>query len=301
MIYPFVITLREALEAAIIVAIVFAYLTRVGRADLKKYAWWGTISAIVLSLISGSIVIAVFGGLSGIGEKLFEGIAAYTAVAVLTYIIFWMARNASKIKGKLEQKIRIAITTRYLLGIAIVTFIAVFREGLETVLFLTNSMVSDPSGTTAGIVTGLGVVLVIVFLILRGSRQLPTRKFFTVTSIVLLIFAAGILSYGTHELIEAAEDSGSDLGWLGGRAYDLNPPMNPDNSYPLFHEKGSVGMIIRSLVGTIYLDPEWLTLFAYLGYGLVVGTLIFKVYAPTKFNGLIDRVFWFRRSKRKRQ
>lgn len=299
MIYPFVITLREALEAALIVAIVVAYLVKIGRADLKKYVWWGMGAAIVLSVALGAVVLAAFGGLSGVGEKLFEGIAGYTAVAVLTYMIFWMARNARKIKGELEHKIDVAITTKYLIGIAFVAFIAVFREGLETVLFLTNSMVNDPSGTMIGIAMGLGVVLGIAFFLLRGARRLPIRKFFTVTSILLLIFAAGILSYGTHELIEAAEGSDVELGWLGEKAYDLNPALNPDNTYPLFHKKGDGGMVIRGLVGTLYLDPEWLTLFVYSGYWLVIGTFIIKVYAPTKFNGFVDRIFF--RSRRVKQ
>ncbi len=299
MIYPFVITLREALEAALIVAIVVAYLVKIKRVDLKKYVWWGMGAAIVLSVALGAVILAAFGGLSGVGEKLFEGIAGYTAVAVLTYMIFWMARNARKIKGEVEYKIDIAITTKYLIGIAFVAFIAVFREGLETVLFLTNSMVNDPSGTMIGMVLGLGVVIVIAFYLMRGSRRLPIRKFFTVTSILLMIFAAGILSYGTHELIEAAEDSGTELGWLGDKAYDLNPPRNPDNSYPLFHKKGDVGIVIQGLIGTLYLDPEWLTLFVYLGYWLVIGTFIVKVYAPSKFNGFVDRIFF--RSRRVKQ
>lgn len=290
LIYPFVITLREALEAALIVAIIVAYLVRIGRADLKKYVWWGTAAAIALSVALGAMVLAAFGGLSGIGENIFEGIASYTAVVVLTYMIFWMAKNAKKIKGDIERKIDVAITTKFLLGIFLVTFMAVFREGLETVLFLTTSLRADLSGTMIGMVAGLGVVLIIAVFLLRGTHRLPIRKFFMATSVILLVFAAGILSYGTHEFVEASEKGGIYLGWLGEKAYDLNPPRNPDNSYPLFHKRGEVGMIIRSLIGTIYLDPEWLALFVYLGYWLVVGTLMFKVYAPTKFNGFVDRL-----------
>ncbi len=297
LIYPFVITLREALEAALIISIVFAYLVRIRRPDLNKYVWFGTGAAILLSVALGAVVLAVYGGLGGVGKELFEGAAAMTAVVVLTYMIFWMARNARKIKGEFEQKIDVAITNKFLLGIALVTFIAVFREGLETVLFLTASIFTDPAGTAIGAAAGFGTVVVIAFFLLRGTRRLPIRKFFSITSILLLIFAAGILSYGMHEFIEAAEDSDVELGWLGEKAYDINPPENTP-----FHKKGEVGMVIRGLIGTIYLDPEWLTLFVYLGYWLVVGTFIVKVYAPTKFNGFVDRIFFrSRRVKRQRK
>lgn len=286
MIYPFVVTLREALEAALIIAIVVAYLVRIRRPDLNKYVWIGTGAAITLSIALGAVVLAVYGGLGGVGKELFEGVAAMTAVVVLTYMIFWMARNARKIKGELEQKVDVAITTKFLLGIALVTFIAVFREGLETVLFLTASIFTDPAGTAIGAAAGFGTVVVIAFFLLRGTRRLPIRKFFAVTSVLLLVFAAGILSYGTHEFIEAAEDSDVELGWLGEKAYNLNPPENT-----LFHPKtGEAGMVIRGLIGTIYLNPERLTLILYLGYWLVVGAFIAKVYAPTKFNGFVNRM-----------
>ena len=111
MIYPFVITLREALEAALIISIVFAYLVRIRRPDLNKYVWFGTGAAILLSVALGAVVLAVYGGLGGVGKELFEGAAAMTAVVVLTYMIFWMARNARKIKGEFEQKIDVAITS----------------------------------------------------------------------------------------------------------------------------------------------------------------------------------------------
>lgn len=270
-----------------------AYLVQIKRPDLNKYVWIGAGAAIALSIALAAIVLVLYGGLSGVGKELFEGAAAMTAVVVLTYMIFWMARNARKIKGELEQKVDVAITTKFLLGIALVTFIAVFREGLETVLFLTASIFADPAGTAVGAVAGFGTVVVIAYFLLRGTHRLSIRKFFAATSVILLVFAAGILSYGTHEFIEAAEDSGVELGWLGEKAYDLNPPENT-----LFHPKtGEVGMVIRGLIGTIYLDPEWLALILYFSYWLVVGIFILKVYAPTKFNGFADRIMLRKRQK----
>ncbi|MCK5625942.1 FTR1 family protein, partial [Candidatus Bathyarchaeota archaeon] len=168
MIASFIITFREALEAALIVAIILAYLGKVGRKDLKKYLYLGTVLAIITSLILGAIVLTVYGGLPTGVEKLFEGAASVTATVVLTYMIFWMAKNAQKIRGELQEKIDIAITSGYIFGITSLAFVAVFREGLETVLFLTTLVATDPFGTLIGALLGISIVLVLSFLMMRG-------------------------------------------------------------------------------------------------------------------------------------
>ncbi|KXA99168.1 hypothetical protein AKJ48_02515 [candidate division MSBL1 archaeon SCGC-AAA261O19] len=286
-VYPYVVSLREGLEAALIIAILIGYLVRIKRPDLSKYVWWGVGSAIALSFGLGAGIWAVYGELGGVGEKLFEAGAAGTAVIVLTYMIFWMARNAKKIKGELEKKIDVSISRKWLLGITLLAFTAVFREGLETVLFLTASAFSNPAGTAIGATAGFATVIAIGFFLLRGTERLPIRKFFTITSILLLIFAAGILSYGVHEGIEAVEEAGHEVHWLEAKAYDFTPSTDS-----IFHPKeGAIGAVIQGLIGKIYLSPEWLTLIAYLLYWLIVGTYMLKVYAPTKFNGFIEKLF----------
>ncbi|MFQ6054144.1 MAG: FTR1 family protein [Candidatus Bathyarchaeia archaeon] len=273
----FLITFREALEAALIVAIMVSYLRKVGRAELNRYAYLGSGAAVAVSLVLGLIVQRVYGGLRGVAAEVFEGVASLTAVVVLTYMIFWMAGHARRIRGELQRRIDVVITTGELLGIGALAFVAVFREGVETVLFLTAAFLQDPSGVVVGVVAGVVLVLALAALLMRGTYQLDIGKFFKVTSVLLIIFAAGLAGYGVHELMEAGEDFGVEFGVLGQSAYDINPPATPDGSYPMLHEKGAVGSVLKALVGYDG-DPEWLRVIVYLGYWLVVGTFVLKTY-----------------------
>lgn len=102
-----------------------------------------------------------------------------------------------------------------------------------------------------------------------------------------MVFAAGILSYGIHEGIEAAEEMGHEISWLGSEAYNLVL-----SEASVFHpEEGVIGSVTEGLIGKIYLSPEWLTLFAYLAYWLIVGAYLIKVYMPEKFERFVQKVF----------
>lgn len=231
----------------------------------------------MVSLILGLIVQSVYGELKGVSAQIFEGAASLTAVVVLTYMIFWMTEHSKKIRGELQEKIAVAITTGELFGIAILAFIAVFREGLETVLFLTATFFLDPLGVVMGVMLGSTIVLLMAVLLMKGAYRLDISKFFRYTSVLLIIFAAGLAGYGVHELIEAAEGSGIEFGVWSQHAYDITPPMNPDGSYPLLHEKGVIGSVLKALIGYDG-NPEWLRVIVYIGYWLIVGTYILKTY-----------------------
>lgn len=125
---------------------------------LKRYLYIGTGAAIVLSIVLGVALNVFYGGLTGVAEQMFEGTAAITATAVLTYTILWMSRNAHRIKDELHGKVHITITKGNMIGIAVIAFIAVFREGIETVLFLTAVAVQQPLATIIGTVAGFAVV-----------------------------------------------------------------------------------------------------------------------------------------------
>jgi len=273
----FLVAFRESFEAALIVVIMVAYLKKIGKTNLNRYLYIGTSAAIVASIILAWIIQVIYGGLGGIAAETFEGAASLTATAVLTHMIFWMAKNAQKIKGELQQEIDIAITKGQLFGIATLAFVAVFREGLETVLFLTATFFLDASGAMIGILMGFIVVIMLAMLLMKGVYKLDIRKFFKYTSIILIIFAAGLAGYGTHELIAAGKGAGVEFGMLGQQAFNINPPMNPDGTYPLLHEKGAVGSILKALVGYDG-DPEWLRILVYIGYWLIVGIYLLKTY-----------------------
>ena len=268
---------RESLEAALIIVIIVVYLRKIGKESLTRYVYFGTIGAIATSVALGAIILAVYGGLGGIAAELFEGIASLAATIVLTYMIVWMTKNAQKIKGELIKKIDFAVTKRQVFGIATLAFMAVFREGLETVLFLTVTFFLDPLGSIIGILIGFAVVTLLAVLLMKGVYTLDIRKFFKYTSIILIIFAAGLASYGTHELIEAEEASGLEFGIFSQKAFDINPSVNLDGTYPLFHEAGAVGSILKALVGYDG-NPEWLRVLVYIGYWLILGTYVLKTY-----------------------
>jgi len=280
----FLITFREALEAALIVAIIVSYLQKVGKSKLSRYAYLGSGAAILLSLAIGILVQSLYGGLSEVVAQLFEGIASLTAVAVLTYMIFWMTGHSKRIKGELHGKIDVAISRNELYSIASLAFVAVFREGLETVLFLSTLFIQDAAGTLVGVIVGSTIVLGLAVLLIRGTYKLDLKKFFGYTSILLVVFAAGLAGYGVHELIEAGEGMGVGLGVLGEKPFDINPPLNPDGSYPLLHEKGILGSTLKALVGYDG-NPEWLRIVVYLGYWLIVGSYVYRSYRAPKIEG----------------
>jgi high-affinity iron transporter len=266
----FMISFRESLEAALIIAIMVSYLKKIGKKELDRYAYIGSVMAIVLSLFIGIGIQTIYGGLDKLASELFEGFASLTAVVVLTYMIFWMTSHSKEIRGELEERIDISVGKGELYGIASLAFVAVVREGLETVLFLSSTYFQDASGTILGTVLGISVVLLLSALIIRESYQLDLKKFFGYTSILLIVFAAGLAGYGTHELIEAGERMGIDFGFFGEKPFDINPPVNPDGSFPLLHEKGVVGSILKALIGYDG-NPEWLRIIVYIGYWVSIG------------------------------
>jgi len=273
----FLITFREALEAALIVTIMITYLRKIGKEDLNKYTYLGTGAALAMSLVVGVILQVFYGGLGKVASELFEGVASLSAVVVLTSMIFWMTKHSKEIKGEMETKINQAVTQNELYGITALAFVAVAREGLETVLFLSATFVQDSVGTLMGAALGIAVVLGLSFALMKGTVDMEIGKFFKVTSIMLLIFGAGLAGYGVHELIEAGEHSGMDFGFFGDKPFDINPAVNADGTYPALHEKGVVGSIFKALLGYDG-NPEWLRIIVYLGYWLVVGTYVYKQY-----------------------
>ena len=271
------VTFREALEASLIVTIVSAYLRKIGRAELNRYLLAGSLAAVLASLALGWTIHLIYGELEGPAAQVFEGTAALTATIVLTYMVFWMGRNARTIRHEIEQRVDIAVSRGQTYGIFALAFVAVVREGIETVLFLTGVFFLDPSGTIIGITLGIGTVLILVMLLLKGTYKLDIRRFFKYSSILLVVLAAGLAGFGVHELIEASESSGVQLGLLSQEAFNINPADNTD----IFHEKGVVGSILRALVGYDG-NPEWLRVVVYLSYWTIVGAYLLRAYRPVQ-------------------
>ncbi len=264
-----------------VVVILASYLNKTARRNLKKYLYSGAVAAVLASLLVSMVILALYGELQGSSAEVFEGIAALTATAVLTYTVLWMTRHARTIKAELESRVEATASAGQAMGMAALSFIVVFREGLETVLLLTALLLVDPSGTIFGALGAGLMVAVVAILLMRGIYRLDVRRFFQVTSVLLVVFAAGLAGYGVHELIEAGEDGGVEWGILGKKAFDVNPPLNLDGTYSLLHEKGAIGSVFAALVGYAG-SPEWLRVIAYLGYWLVIGTYILSVNMRSK-------------------
>ena len=189
------ITLREGFEAALIVAIVLAYLRRSGRLDALRAAWIGVGSAVVVSIGAGVVLRVLVGGLEGSARNVAFGVISLVAAGVLTWMIFWMRTQARHIKGELETKINDAAATGSLVAIGAVTFVAVVREGIETALFLVAATTaSNPTGVIVGGLLGLAVAIMIAVAIYGFGRRMPMRTFFRVTGAILIVFAAGLMA-----------------------------------------------------------------------------------------------------------
>jgi high-affinity iron transporter len=287
----YLLTFREVLEASLLTAIILSYLVMTGRTSMKRYAWYGVFAALAVSLVLGIIIWVLYGTLSRADQVLFEGIAALIAVAVLTSMIFWMALRARTLKSRIQVRVEAAVTQGAVLGVAAVTFILVFREGLETVLFLMPFMVQDISGTILGMALGMGTGLALAYAVFRFGVRLDLRRFFFFTSVLLILLAGGLLGYALHELLEFAAIQGTATGWWGQAAYTL--PIASDS---LFHHKGVIGSVFAVLFGYT-VQPEWARLVAHFAYLATVLPLVIFIYVrPEAVATFGARLRRFRRS-----
>jgi high-affinity iron transporter len=189
------ITLREGFEAALIVAIVLAFVKRSSRPEMVRAVWAGTIVALVLAALVGWILHVTIDGLEGDARTRTFAVICIAAAALLTWMIFWMRAHARHLKGELEGKAAAAIDDGSVVGVAMVAFLAVAREGLETALFLISTTTSDSGGdVVVGALIGLAVACVLGVLVYQGSHLINMRRFFQVTGVLIILFAAGLVS-----------------------------------------------------------------------------------------------------------
>jgi high-affinity iron transporter len=198
------VTLREGFEAALVIGIVLAYLRKTGAGDRARHVWYGVAAAIAASILMGAVIFASAGELEGRSEQLYEGVAMLLAASVLTWMIFWMQRQARTLGQALRDRVSQALV---LGGTALfwVSFVAVAREGIETALFMyaaTNE--SSPAATLVGGTVGLVIAIALGVAVYRGGVRLNMRAFFQVTSLILLVFAAYLLRNSLHEFGEVA-------------------------------------------------------------------------------------------------
>ena len=196
---------RESLEAALIVGVLLTYLARSGQRSGIPYVWAGSLLAVLAALACGLASSDAASHLDADLQELVQAGILFLAVGVLTWMILWMHRNAAGLGGDLRRKADQALATGRLVGVATIAFVAVFREGLETVLFLWGVLVQRADLTALPFVAaGLGgaaLAIATAWLFFRGFRFLSLRRFFRVTGVLLLLVAAGLLVSGVNKLI----------------------------------------------------------------------------------------------------
>ena len=267
--------LREGVEAALIVSIILAYLAKTGNQRYFGRIWLGAGVAIALSVAIGLVLFSTIGGFEEQAELIFEGFAMLIAAAVVTWMLFWMRRTSANIKGQLHAGVDRALVEGGIFGLAILAFTAVIREGIETALFLMGQATAagtQATSTLVGAVIGLAIAVVLGYGLYRGARVINLRTFFSWTGIALIFIAAGLLSHGIHEFIEA--------GWITfgtQTAFDISGVLPHD---PEAGALGVVGSILRALVGYTS-TPEWITFAAWIAYIAVVLYLYTRPLRPS--------------------
>lgn len=200
------ITLRETIEASLIVGILLAYLAKIQKPSCARYVYAGTFAAILASLLFAffSLFIAQF--FDEERQGLFEAGILMVSTGVLTHMVVWMHHHARTMKGDLQQKTDVAISGGHLWAIGVLAFLGVWREGVETVLFLWGLFLQEGASASGrlsivGGLFGVGLGVVIAWLFFKGLGHLDLRPFFRVTGIVLIFMAAGMFSSSMGKLI----------------------------------------------------------------------------------------------------
>jgi high-affinity iron transporter len=267
--------LREGVEAALIVSIVITYLVKTGNGAHASKVWIGTGLAVMLSGALGLILFNTVGAFEEPYEQIFEGSTMLLAAAVVTWMLFWMRRQAAGVKGSLQAAVDRVLNSGGAWGLALLAFTAVIREGVETSLFLVGQAtsataadgVSGAGSVVLGALVGLAIAVLIGYGLYRGSRRVNLAIFFRWTGIALVFIAAGLLSHAVHEFTE--------IGALGNgpwtsAAFDLSGLLS--------HDEG-IGSFLRAIFG-YSANPEVLTLLVHVGYVVAVLGLYLRPTAP---------------------
>lgn len=256
MIPGLLLALREGLEAALILGILFGTLTKLGRQSQARYIWLGSLAALLVSLVAG-VGLGIMGAqLEGVGEAAFEGVTMLSAAIILTWALFWMRSQADLRSASLVSGVREAIGQGSRIGLFSVAFLTIVREGIELSLFLTAaSMSSGNLPTLIGALAGLLLAAALGFGLYARMLHLNLKPFFLYSSILLILFAAGLVAHGLHELIEA--------GWIPGV---IEPVWHTG---ALLAEDSLLGQMLKTLVG-YNADPALTEMIGYFSYLIVV-------------------------------
>lgn len=254
----YLLALREGIEAALIVGIVLGTLNKLQLPALKRHVWAGTISAVVVSLLVGVALYTAGASFEGAAEEIFEGISMLIAAGILTWMIFWMRRRARTLAKEIEGDVRQAARQQESGGKAMfaLAFFAVVREGIELALFIfAAALATDIQRSLLGAALGLVSAIVLGWLLFTSTVRLDLARFFRVTSILLILFAAGLVAHGVHEFNEAGV-----IPAFIEHVWDINH---------ILPEKSVLGSILTALFGYNG-NPSLSEVIAYLVYYVAI-------------------------------
>lgn len=264
MVASFLLALREGLEGALVIGIVFAALKKLNRAEQSKSVWQGVIAAAATSLIVGLILTLIGAELEGVSEQIFEGTTMFMAALLLTWMIIWMRNQSGNLRKDLEAGVLKATgsqSNRW--ALFWLAFMAVGREGVELVLFLAAIQTTTGSvQTLSGAVLGLLASIALGWILFTSSKRMSLTLFFSITNILLVLIAAGLLAHGVHEFNEAG----------------VIPPVIEHiwNLNPILDENQVAGQILTSLFGYNG-NPSLTEALAYIFYFLCAFSLWVKL------------------------
>ena len=284
----FIITFRECLEATLIVGIIYTFLSKTKMNTQIQYLWYATISAIIASIAVAFIIISLNNQLGNNAmAKLFEAIFMYITAGLLLYVVFWLSKSISD-KKKLEQLASDASQSSKW-GIFLLVFFAILREGFETVMFLIGGVIQTGQFSYIGFSLGIILACLIGYLIFSRGQHINLKPFFAITTFCLVLFAAGMNAYGTHELesfLTKQEYIDKDIK----RPWDILQPkvdLNTEDTHYLYtynadkkkhihvlHDKGTIGAFLKGFFG-YNSNPNWIELIVWmttLFFGLKIWT-----------------------------
>lgn len=262
----FIITLRETLEAALIVGIVLSYLIKTGQSKYNRIVYAGVVSAVLASIAGAFIFNAIAEELRESAEGLFEASIMIIGAVLITTLILWMMQQR-RITVEIKRKVRKQVAESHKKGLFLLVFVAVLREGIETVIFLGAISVTAAGISVLGAALGIATAVLIGYGIFVAAMHIDINKFLTYTGAILVLFAAGLVTNSVHEFQEVGV-----LPTYIEHLWDINPPVNPDGSYPVLHEKGAIGSMLQGLFGYDG-NPSLLMVISYFAYITIVAFL----------------------------
>ncbi|GAB1469360.1 FTR1 family protein [Chloroflexota bacterium] len=260
MLASFLLSLREGLEAALIIGIVLGVLLKIKRTDLNIVVWCGVGVAAILSLLAAIALNLLGMEFEGKGEEVFEGVAMLLAAGVLTWMILWMQNHGSNLKSEIEKQTNQAAFGNGQKALFALAFLAVFREGIELALFLLAArLTSSPLQTLSGALLGLLSATILGWVLFTSTMKLSLRGFFGATNILLIVFAAGLVGLGIHEFNEAGV-----IPSIIEHVWDVNRILS---------DKSEVGLLLKALIGYNG-NPSLTEVAAYIAYLVALITIM---------------------------